>query len=269
LFLLGLACTLATLLTPFHFRLFIVIWEYATQTGALRLVTELMPPDFGIWWNWPLLVLAPVAALGIARRGCRLGDLLLLTVGLAFSLRMQRDVWFGSLIAGTLIVRNVECPTKDHVKLTGWQIVLAFVAAVLLMRGLWEVGGSQGRTFATAHEKTYPVGAAEYVRQHALPGPLFNPFDWGGYLIWALPQYPVSVDGRTNLYGEARLERCILTWMARDWEADPALQQARVVIAPQGTATEVTPLTEALRKSPHWRLAYEDATAVVFVRVAG
>ncbi|VTU01239.1 Putative membrane protein OS=Acidobacterium capsulatum (strain ATCC 51196 / DSM 11244 / JCM 7670) GN=ACP_1122 PE=4 SV=1 [Gemmataceae bacterium] len=268
LFLLGLACALATLATPFHVRLFVVIWEYGTQTGVLRLVTELMPPDFAKWWNWPLLVLAPAAALGIARRGYPLGDVLLLAAGLVFSLRMQRDVWFGALIAGTLVVRNFEFPTRSDAKITARDIVAVFVLAVLLMRGFWEAGGSQGRTFASEHEKAYPVGAAEHVRRHALPGPMFNTFDWGGYLIWTLPEHPVSVDGRTNFYGEARLDRCMLTWMARDWEADPVLRQARLVIAPQRTATEATPLTEALRHSPQWTLAYEDATAVVFVRVA-
>ncbi len=29
--------------------------------------------------------------------------------------------------------------------------------------------------------------------------PLFNPCGWGGYLIWRLPNMPVSIDGRPNL----------------------------------------------------------------------
>ena len=31
--------------------------------------------------------------------------------------------------------------------------------------------------------------------------PLFNSFSWGGFLTWYLPQYPVAIDGRTDLYG--------------------------------------------------------------------
>src|SRR5262245_26796036 len=54
---LSAGCLLATLLNPYHVRLYGVVWEYATQTGALRVVSELAPPDFTIWWNWALLAI--------------------------------------------------------------------------------------------------------------------------------------------------------------------------------------------------------------------
>ena len=45
------------------------------------------------------------------------------------------------------------------------------------------------------------MAAAEYIRAHQLPEPLFNSFPWGGFLTWYLPEYPVAIDGRTDLYG--------------------------------------------------------------------
>ena len=50
-------------------------------------------------------------------------------------------------------------------------------------------------------EQRFPVKAVEFVRQNKYGGPLFNSFDWGGYLIWSLPEIPVSVDGRGNIHG--------------------------------------------------------------------
>jgi hypothetical protein len=108
----------------------------------------------------------------------------------------------------------------------------------------------------------FPVRAAEVVRERKPPGPLFNPFDWGGYLIWAVPEHPVSIDGRTNLYGSGRVTRSMATWAGEPgWEADPDLATARLVVAPADR-----PLTGLLRQSPDWRVEYEDETAVIFVR---
>jgi hypothetical protein len=107
------------------------------------------------------------------------------------------------------------------------------------------------------------------VKSNRLEGPIYNDFDWGGYLIWALPDYPVSIDGRTNLYGEERLIRSMNTWQANEgWETDPALVKARVVIAPKKRENAPTPLTEKLRQHPSWEKRFEDDVSVVFVRVA-
>jgi hypothetical protein len=40
----------------------------------------------------------------------------------------------------------------------------------------------------------YPAGATAALRQ--LPGPVLNEYDWGGYLIFAVPEQPTFVDGR-------------------------------------------------------------------------
>jgi len=43
-----------------------------------------------------------------------------------------------------------------------------------------------------------PSEASDFIMENNLPGPLFNPYEWGGYLIWKLyPRYQVFVDGRS------------------------------------------------------------------------
>ena len=86
-----------------------------------------------------------------------------------------------------------------------------------------------------------------------------------GYLIWALPDYPVAIDGRTNLYGDERLARSMATWEALPgWADDPDLKAAGLVIADRRRA-----LTEVLRLQPkRWQNVFEDERAVVFVRLS-
>ena len=43
----------------------------------------------------------------------------------------------------------------------------------------------------------YPVDAAAFLKKNRISGNMFNPYAWGGYLIWALyPDHKVFIDGR-------------------------------------------------------------------------
>jgi hypothetical protein len=108
----------------------------------------------------------------------------------------------------------------------------------------------------------FPARAAAAVEQAGCAGPLYNHFDWGGYLIWRLPQLPVSIDGRTNLHGDDRLQRAFDTWNGlRSWHDDPELSAAAMVIADSNC-----PLASLLRLDPRFRVFHEDDVGVVFVR---
>jgi hypothetical protein len=71
------------------------------------------------------------------------------------------------------------------------------------------------------------------------------------------------MDGRVNLYGDAKFERSLKTWQGgTGWEADPDLMKANLVIAQKGRE-----LTSLLRTNPRYKIVYEDPVAVVFVRL--
>jgi hypothetical protein len=53
-----------------------------------------------------------------------------------------------------------------------------------------------------AFRETMPVDAVAFIKQKSPPGRLFNSYNWGGYLLWELPEYPVFIDGRTDLYND-------------------------------------------------------------------
>jgi hypothetical protein len=49
----------------------------------------------------------------------------------------------------------------------------------------------------------FPTSAVKWIQSHPIQDQLFSEYDWGGYLVWHLVDYPVFVDGRTDLFGDS------------------------------------------------------------------
>ncbi len=256
------ACLLATLANPYHVKLYGVVYEYASQAAPFHVVSELQAPDFREPLGWLLLgaTVAAVFALGW-RREVRPLPVLLLLVGIFLAFRAQRDVWFLSVVAVTIIAsgRMTFSPEKAR-RLSGAEravLSAAVLVSLLLVALLRPVSNVELQQLVA---RNFPAAAARVIEERGYPGPLYNHFNWGGYLIWRLPSLPVAMDGRTNLHGEARLLRSVATWSgARDWATDPELSAARLVV---GSPDE--PLASLLRLDARFELVYEDEVAVVF-----
>jgi hypothetical protein len=94
-----------------------------------------------------------------------------------------------------------------------------------------------------------------------LPGPIYNNLDWGGFLIWYMPQYPVAIDGRNDLYGDG-LDR--IFHRAQDavqYKDDPYLNEAGCVLLEKKYA-----LSSVLKLDSRFEVVYEDPIAIIFAR---
>jgi hypothetical protein len=258
-----LACLLATLITPYHFRLYTPIWEYVGQTGAFQVVMEFLPLSFRSLTDWLVIGLTIVAAfvLGWQRAWLPFPTLLLL-MGTFLAFRARRDVWVLALAAVFIIsefggfVRSE--PSFSFTKVRIICVIVVLTVAIYLIGLRRQISEQQLESVA---ERRFPVAAVKFINEKNFPGPLYNHFNWGGYLIWALPRLLVSMDGRTNLHGDQRIEQSFNTWSGlRGWESDPELMKARLII---GDVNHV--LTNLLRTDSRFRLVYEDGTAAVFV----
>ncbi len=112
-----------------------------------------------------------------------------------------------------------------------------------------------------------PVDAAEFVRRAPPPGPMWNSYDFGGYLIYALgPAHPDFIDGRMDtVYPNAFF---VETMRAHD---DPATLERQLADHHIGFAVVTcSKLTETrfptFFRDPQWQLAYFDDVAAVAVR---
>jgi hypothetical protein len=256
------ACFGATFINPFHLHLYEVVFEYAGSRANLLYVTEMHALEFRKLSDWCVLTLAGIAAFTLGRRQrASAFEILLLAAAAWFTFRSRRDVWFMVLAAvasagpQTLPARSwrnfLPNPTEAGVV----AVVLSFVLAVL---GWFRLSESSVRA---ALEANYPVQAVDFIKQQGYHGPLYNSYNWGGYLMCQLPEMPVALDGRANFHGDDRLEQAVATRGGKPgWQTDPDLTTARVVLA-----ESEAPLAALLRLDERFHLVYENRVAVVFV----
>jgi hypothetical protein len=254
---------LAALVSPYHVWIFRPIVEYVVQTGAFQNINEFHPMFFRSPDHWIVLglTLAAVFALGWQRKWAPF-PMLLLLLGVFLGFRARRDIWFLVLVAVWIIGQHLRhrWPGRSMV-LTKGQMIAVGVLVVLALGSISIPRRINERDLQAVVATEFPVQAAAYIRQKKLPGPIFNTLDWGGFLIWSLPELPVAIDGRTNLHGDDRLEGLLAVWRGHPgWDSNPELRGARLIIADHGR-----PLTWLLRRDSSYKIAYEDRTAVVFM----
>ncbi|MDP3998348.1 MAG: hypothetical protein Q8P89_01930, partial [bacterium] len=110
----------------------------------------------------------------------------------------------------------------------------------------------------------YPYQAVEYLKEHPQER-MFNFYNWGGYLIWQLPENKTFIDGRMS--GWKKDKRIILDddsqimFLKNGFEETLDFWKINSFLIPADS-----PLAQYLKIHPAWEKKYEDKTAVVFVR---
>ena len=133
-------------------------------------------------------------------------------------------------------------------------VILGFFVVLTMMRA-YSVSA-----FERVH-RGFPSKAVAWIRENQPEGRMFNAYNWGGYLQWELPEYPVFIDGRADLYGE----KTINDWWRIVNATDQGLSlldslQVRFVILEPGW-----PILERLSQNG-WRVLYEDDIALIMGR---
>jgi hypothetical protein len=257
---------MATLATPYHVFIYRPIFEYATQTAVFQNIAELHPLFFRNPVDWIFLALMLTASCVLGwRRETGPFPYLLLALGAFLSFRARRDVWVGAVAAVAVFSnRRVIQVAADQLEFTAAKVLAVVFCVAIVLVGTARLRTITERELQAHVRKTFPVDAVAFVRGQNFTPPLYNYLDWGGFLIWSLPEFKVSMDGRTNLQGEKRIEVNLAVWAGHQgWASDAELGRAKLIIAELGR-----PLTALLRSDTRFRLVYEDKTAAVFVATA-
>src|SRR5262249_4795112 len=190
----------ATFVNPYHVWVYRPILEYGTQTGAFKMIQELTALDFRQPPDWIFLALTLVTVFVLGRRSqgprrtVTSWDFRLFASACVFAFRARRDIWFVLLaVLAILPTPNAEARSVR------FRLTRRRAGLIALMTLAITIGLALGRRISEermreAVGQTFPVRAAAVVRAGGFTGPIYNQFDWGGYLIWELPHLRVCMD---------------------------------------------------------------------------
>lgn len=111
----------------------------------------------------------------------------------------------------------------------------------------------------------FPFGAAEFIKEEKVAGNLYNNFETGGFLIWALyPEYKVFIDGR---YIDPEFSR-INIQAAKDYEKWKELVNRYNVECAilKFPSMDTTYLITVLSASNQWKIVYLDWNSIIFMK---
>jgi hypothetical protein len=107
----------------------------------------------------------------------------------------------------------------------------------------------------------FPVHALEYLREHPVPGPMFNSYRFGGYLIFS--GYKTFIDGRGEMFEEVGVFRDYIHITLLMPGALKVLDRYGIRACLVDRDDSISTFLEAL---PNWEKAYSDNVSVLYVR---
>lgn len=261
------ASLLATIITPYLYGPYTVFLK-TTFNAANTYLPDFQALGFRQPQDYLLLLLAMAAFLALGLRQSRDPfSISVLTLSLGLSFYSQRDIWMVTLAAVAVIgealaARGREFSADDGPNRTG-QVVIAAAVAVGITIVLFavRVRHSQKNLLAKVGA-SYPIAACDYIRGQHLPRPLFNAYEWGGFLSWYLPEYPVAIDSRAELYGADTVTEYSKMMNAEvPYTEYPAVADAQTIVLPKSANMAV-----ALSSLPRFQVAYSDNVSLVLTR---
>ena len=298
------AAALATLANPWGPRIYAALGRQArvmeehretiTEWSAVRFTPETFDqllawrdPRSATWW---LLIAAAVAIVAALRRR-RFGPAALLAAIAAVSLTAVRLQGLFAVtavvVAGSLLDDEIRRPARTPATFRPRSLariapaagLAAFVALLLLLAGVRVADLVTNRYYLTSGEiavfgagltRWHPAGAAGFLTRQRPPGRLYNDYNFGGYLVFTLPQYPVFIDGRaipfsTDLVRQSRL-LAELPPDSSEWQQTAARWNINAVVFSVAHQAGSPARLRLLCGSRSWLLAHLDDSAAVFLR---
>lgn len=270
------------------------MWLYPFRTvgiGALRdFIQEWRSPDFHLSMTWAFLgmLLLTLAALGRSGRRADWTDLAVLGLWVFWSLFAARNIGLYGLLTIPALARYADAAWGEFlpgerkqlqrtqgIKGTegtpvvrrrpvssarlNWVLLSLVVVAALVKIGV----ALNPQEMIKAEQEGLPAKAVEFIQQNKPAGPLFNSYNWGGYLIFKLwPDYPVYIDGRTDLYDDVFIRRYLNTAAGGDgWQQ--VLDEDGINLA---LIESDSGLARLLKGDAAWDILYQDKMAIVLAR---
>ena len=224
--------------------------------------------------EWQAVKLDDVRALGmlvvgtfillwtlVRRNLIYLDELVVLGLGFGMAARHSRMLFVFGVLAAPILCRLLSNawdryePARDRWYANAVMMLLAVIVVALSFPGAADLEAQM--------KKNNPVKAVEYIRRTGLSGRMLNDYNYGGYLIWALPEQKVFMDGRADVYEWTGVLGEFAAWAQLRSDPKILLDKYRVDFC---LMSKGAPMSRVMPYLPGWKKIYSDELSVIFVR---
>jgi hypothetical protein len=237
-------------------------------------IDEWASPNFHQLFQQPFswMLLLTLVIIGWSGRRLDVTDAITLVVFAYISFLARRNIGLFALVCAPILSRHAaalwEKSRWGQRQLSRGQpvmnlLILIVVGAAAILKIAIPLAPAVQQP---ALQAALPIKAADWITQHQPNGTMFNGYNLGGYLLWRLwPDYPIYVDGRTDLYDDVFLrEYGSIVSTAPGFEEVFERRDVRLIVIEKGA-----PLAVWLAQSDRWQLAYEDDHTVIYTKRSG
>lgn len=283
---------IASLLTPYGFKLYGHLWRYLNDQQLLSTIQEFQSPDFHTINGKLIEILLLLGAISAANaiRHRRFVEVGLTLMWAHMTLQSERHITLAVIVIAPIIAGQLTNLTSEIIgwaaqgeetrskalraarswyrstmainrQLTGGSCYLAALAFVVAAANT----SLADKIFSPRFDANrFPVNAVDFIQKTNPPGNLYASDQFGGYLIYRLyPQYKVFVDGRNDFYRQGPVldEAEAIELVKPNWQDLLDQYSVRWMLLKRGEA-----LAQIAVLSCNWTSVYEDSISQVLIR---
>ena len=260
------------LLSPYFLNNVLVPLNTVNIDALRSFIQEWQSPNFQGRETWPFI--AMLLLLLIASWASRLkfdwSSVFLLSGTLFLALLYSRNISLFAIVATPILSHHLDnaltergfvLRTRQRIPAMMSYLNAGLIVFVFLGVLAYAISITLPANVEEAQAKLLPLGAVAYLRENPLPREMFNDYNWGGYLMLALPDYPVFIDGRTDLYADFVPTYGSIIFAQGDWQGQLESYGVNVLLIQKGSQLDL-----AVAEEGDWSLVYEDELAVIWQR---
>lgn len=270
----GASCLLAALINPYGTEMLIYPFKTVSIQTLQNYLQEWQSPDFhnlhAQMFLWLLFI--TWGMIGFSPRRLDVRDFLFLAATSYIGFLAWRNTVFLSIVAPAMITIyggailqkvfpgwNPTAGTSRMMRVVN-AIILLILCGVSVIRISLSISGD---AIQKEIDRQMPVDAVDYLERNPDLGRIFNSYNWGSYLLWRLPSYPVFVDGRTDLFDDEILDQYLIAVQGQPgWQEVLEQWDIQVVLI-----EPTVPLSQLLILDG-WHMRYQDSQAVIMQKPA-
>lgn len=194
------SCLLATLINPYGLRIWVEPIKLSLDSSLRWRITEWLPlPSMA---NAAVAIFMALTVYFIVKYRVlfTLKEQIIVSLLLGMSITSIRHFPFFLLYSLPLFMKAVSAFQTEAAKIKygeqrfkiAYQVLIWILMPVLILQAYFNIKSA----IALSEKNYYPAKAVNFLKIHSPQGNLFAPYNWGGYLLLALPNKKTYIDGR-------------------------------------------------------------------------